>query len=143
MIVTCLFLLGGFAAQAQTANESKGIASFYHDKFEGRRTANGDIFDNDKYTAASNTLKLGSYVKVTNLSNGEVIYVRINDRMAHTNKRLIDLTSLAAKKLKFHNKGLTRVTVEVVSEDEGSNGIFAQNHVGAPPAATGSRTNQL
>lgn len=105
----------------------KGIASFYHDKFEGKKTATGEVFDNNKYTAASNTLKLGTYVKVTNLSNGEVIYVRVNDRMAKTNDRLIDLASVAAKKLNFHKKGLAKVKVEPVSDAEGRSAILAQN----------------
>lgn len=117
-------------------NVKKGIASFYHDKFEGRRTATGDIFDNDKFTAASNKLKLGSYVKVTNVSNGEVVYVKINDRMAKSNTRLIDLASVAAKKLDFHRKGITKVKVEVVPAEEGKTGILAQNNMmnatGAP-----------
>jgi rare lipoprotein A len=104
----------------------KGIASFYHDKFEGRKTANGEIFDNDKFTAASNKLKLGSYVKVTNISNGEIVYVKINDHMAN-NGRVIDLASIAAKKLEFHKKGITKVKVEVVSAEEGQKAILAQN----------------
>ena len=116
-------------------NVKKGIASFYHDKFEGRRTATGDIFDNDKFTAASNKLKLGSYVKVTNISNGEVVYVKINDRMAQSNTRLIDLASVAAKKLDFHNKGVTKVKVEVVPADEGKIGILAQNQIEGTTAA--------
>jgi rare lipoprotein A len=122
-------------------NVKKGIASFYHDKFEGRCTATGDIFDNDKFTAASNKLKLGSYVKVTNVSNGEVVYVKINDRMAKSNTRLIDLASVAAKKLDFHRKGITKVKVEVVPAEEGKTGILAQNNM---MNATGAATkNEL
>jgi len=122
-------------------NVKKGIASFYHDKFEGRRTATGDIFDNDTFTAASNKLKLGSYVKVTNVSNGEVVYVKINDRMAKSNTRLIDLASVAAKKLDFHRKGITKVKVEVVPAEEGKTGILAQNNM---MNATGAATkNEL
>ena len=85
------------------------------------------MINNDKFTAASNTLKLGTYVKVTNLSNGEVVYVRVNDRMAKTNQRLIDLASVAVKKLQFHRKGLAKVKVEPVSEQEGRKAIMAQN----------------
>lgn len=115
------------AQDAQKISESeKGVASYYHDKFEGRKTSTGDIFDNDKFTAASNKIKLGSYVKVTNISNGEVVYVKINDRMAAANKRLIDLASIAAKKLDFHKKGITKVRVDIVSEEEGRSGILAQ-----------------
>ena len=135
LIVTIIFISAGFGVNAQNklkeyATELKnGIASFYHDKFEGRKTANGEIFDNDKYTAACNTLKLGSYVKVTNVSNGEVCYVKINDRMAANNSRLIDLASVAAKKLDFQKKGITKVKVEVVSAEEGKKAILAQMEV--------------
>lgn len=134
LIITTLLLLGSFGVNAQDTKKEenlltkylKGIASFYHDKFEGRLTANGDVFDNDKFTAASNKLKLGSYVKVTNVSNGEVVYVKITDRMAASNNRLIDLARIAAHKLDFENKGITKVNVEVVAEDEGKSGILAQ-----------------
>jgi rare lipoprotein A len=112
--------------QGILSNIKKGIASFYHDKFEGRKTATGEVFDNDKYTAASNTLKLGSYVRVTNLSNGEVVYVRVNDRMAANNHRVIDLASIAAEKLDFKTKGVANVKVELVGSDEGQMAIRAQ-----------------
>ena len=103
-----------------------GIASYYHDKFVGRLTSTGEIFENNKFTAASNTLYLGSYVKVTNLSNKRTLYVRINDRMHKDNKRVIDLTSLAAKELGFHRKGITRVKVERVTESEAEPAILSQ-----------------
>lgn len=103
-----------------------GIASYYHDKFVGRQTSTGEIFSNNKFTAASNTLSLNTYVKVTNLKNGKFIYVRINDRMSRHNKRLIDMASICAKKLGYHNEGLAKVEVEVVDEEEGRQGILAQ-----------------
>ena len=127
-LIVCSSL--GVKAQQKPDGNQKGEASFYHDKFEGRQTATGEIFDNDKFTAASNTLKLGAYVKVTNLSNGEVVYVRINDRMNKSNTRVIDLASVAAKKLEFHKKGVAKVKVEVVPAEEGRLGILAQNETG-------------
>ncbi len=146
LLLTMTLLLTTMGVKAQQSqlekldkaidNVKKGIASFYHDKFEGRRTATGDIFDNDKFTAASNKLKLGSYVKVTNVSNGEVVYVKINDRMAKSNTRLIDLASVAAKKLDFHRKGITKVKVEVVPAEEGKTGILAQNKMMNTTGAT-------
>lgn len=107
---------------------SKGVASYYHDKFVGRHTSTGEVFSNDKYTAASNTLSLNTYVKVTNIKNGKYLYVRINDRMAKNNKRLIDMASICAKKLDYHDSGLAKVKVEVVSEEEGKQGILAQGN---------------
>lgn len=112
-----------------------GIASYYHDKFVGRQTSTGEIFSNDKFTAASNTLSLNTYVKVTNLKNGKYLYVRINDRMSRDNKRLIDMASICAKKLGYHYQGLAKVKVEIVDEDEGKSGILAQRN-----ALSGERT---
>jgi rare lipoprotein A len=130
--LTTMFIISSVGLNAQSKTTGilsyikKGIASFYHDKFEGRLTATGEIFDNDKFTAASNTLKLGTYAKVTNLKNGQVVYVKVNDRMAKTNERLIDLASVAAKKLSFHRKGITQVKVEAVPAEEGRKAILAQ-----------------
>jgi rare lipoprotein A len=116
-------IIGRDISDDSTAN---GIASYYHDKFVGRPTSTGELFSNEKFTAASNTLSLNTYVKVTNLANGKYLYVRINDRMAKNNKRLIDMASICAKKLDYHNKGLAKVKVEIVPEEEGRNGILAQ-----------------
>ncbi len=93
-----------------------GLASFYSNKFNGRKTANGEIFNNQKLTAAHNTLPLGTYVRVTNLRNKRSVVVKINDRLHHKNKRIIDLSRLAATKLGFIKSGLTRVKVEVLGK---------------------------
>ncbi len=93
-----------------------GTASFYANKFIGRKTANGEIFSQQKLTAAHNSLPLGTYVRVTNLRNGKTVVVKINDRLHHRNKRLIDLTFLAAQKLGFIKSGLTRVKLEVLGK---------------------------
>ncbi|MCC7525969.1 MAG: septal ring lytic transglycosylase RlpA family protein [Chitinophagaceae bacterium] len=92
----------------------RGVASYYADKFQGRRMANGNKYDHQKLTAAANRYPLGVWVKVSNLSNKKSVIVQITDRMHHKNKRLIDLSKSAAKKLGFVKKGLTRVSVEVV-----------------------------
>jgi len=101
---------------AQQAKTETGTASFYHDKFVGRKTANGEIFTQDKMTAAHKTLPLGSWVKVTNLKNDSTIIVRINDRMPLYNKRTIDLTYAGAGALNFINSGLTKVFVEIIPD---------------------------
>lgn len=97
-----------------------GIASFYDNKFEGRQTSNGEIFTQKKLTAASNTLPLNSWARVTNLSNKRSVIVRITDRMHPKNKRLIDLSRTAASKLAFIGKGLTRVRVEYLGTNKPS-----------------------
>jgi rare lipoprotein A len=91
-----------------------GVASYYSDKFEGRKTASGEIFSQHKMTAAHNTLPLGTMIEVTNLRNNRTVYVKINDRLHAKNKRIIDLTKAAARKLHYINAGLTRVRIRVI-----------------------------
>ncbi len=93
-----------------------GTASFYANKFEGRKTANGEIFSQLKFTGASNIIGLNQWVKVTNTRNHLSVVLRITDRMHHNNKRLIDLSKAAAKKLKYTGYGLAHVKVEVLGE---------------------------
>lgn len=93
-----------------------GQASFYASKFEGRKTANGEIFRHEKLTAACNSLPLGTWIKVTNLRNGKSVVVKTNDRLHPKTKRLVDLTHSAAQKLGFIKSGLTRVKVEVLKQ---------------------------
>lgn len=98
-----------------------GIASFYSNKFNGRKTANGEIFSQKKLTAAHNSLPLGTYVRVTNLRNKKKVVVKINDRLHHRNKRVIDLTKAAALSLGFIKAGTTRVKIEVLGKKPPSN----------------------
>lgn len=104
-------------SRKQTKKNTKtlyGQASFYSLKFEGRKTATGQIFNHKKYTAACNTLPLGTFIKVTNLKNGKTLVVQTNDRLAKKTTRLIDLTMAGAKRLGFVSAGLARVKVEVL-----------------------------
>jgi rare lipoprotein A len=91
-----------------------GIASFYADKFEGRKTYTDEIFTQDSLTGASNTLPMHVWVKVTNLRNNKTVIVRINDKMHPRNKRIIDLSRAAAVKLGYAGRGLTRVRIDVI-----------------------------
>jgi rare lipoprotein A len=93
-----------------------GTASFYANKFEGRKTANGEVFSQKKLTGASNILPLNQWVRVTNMRNNLTIVLRITDRMHKNNKRLIDLSKSAAKKLKYTGYGLAHVRVEVLGK---------------------------
>ena len=97
-----------------------GIASYYAQKFNGRKTSNGAIYNSSKLTAACNVLPLGTWVKVTNLKNKRSVVVQINDRLHPKNKRLIDLSKSAAQKLGFISSGITRVKVEVLGKLERS-----------------------
>jgi rare lipoprotein A len=93
-----------------------GIASYYADKFNGRFTANGEVFSQKKMTAASNTLALNTWVRVTNLHNMKTAVVKITDRMYWKNRRLIDLSKSAARMLDYLSRGLTRVKIEVLGK---------------------------
>ncbi len=93
-----------------------GTASFYANKFEGRKTANGEIFSQKKLTAACNVLPLGTWIRVINLRNNKSIIVKTNDRLHPSMKRIVDLSKIAAQKLDFINTGLTRVKVEVLGK---------------------------
>lgn len=94
-----------------------GIASWYGPGFHGRRTANGEIYDQSALTAAHPTLPMPSIVRVTNLENGRSVKVRVNDRGPFKNGRIIDLSRRAADLLGFRAKGTAKVMVEIV-EDE-------------------------
>lgn len=94
-----------------------GTASFYANKFEGRKTATGEIFSQKKMSGASNVLPLNHWVRVTNTKNNLSVILRINDRMHKNNKRLIDLSKSAARKLKYTGYGLAHVKVEVLGKN--------------------------
>ena len=109
------YTLGGVSYQPlATANgySEAGLASWYGTKFHGKQTANGEIYDLYKMTAAHKTLPLPSYVKVTNVENGHSVVVRVNDRGPFHSERLIDLSYVAARKLGFADSGLAKVTIE-------------------------------
>jgi len=91
-----------------------GIASWYSNKFEGRKTYTDEIFSQKKLTAASNTVPMHTWVRVTNLHNHRSVIVRINDKMHPKNKRLIDLSRAAASRLGYTGVGLARVKVEIL-----------------------------
>jgi rare lipoprotein A len=89
-----------------------GKASFYADKFNGRKTANGERFSNAKRTAAHKTLPFDTKVKVTNLRNGKSVTVRINDRGPFVAGRSIDLSKKAARKIGMVAEGVANVQMK-------------------------------
>jgi rare lipoprotein A len=91
-----------------------GTASYYGPGFHGRKTANGERFDQHGNTAAHRTLPFGTRVRVTNLANGESVVVRINDRGPFKRGRIIDLSLGAARKIGMVGTGTARVRVEVI-----------------------------
>ncbi|MGE5477737.1 MAG: septal ring lytic transglycosylase RlpA family protein [Bacteroidales bacterium] len=97
--------------------DREGRASWYGAPFHGRQTANGEIYDQNELTAAHQTLPLPSVVRVTNLENGRSLVLRINDRGPFVQGRIIDVSRRAARLLKFHDQGTTRVRVEVLEKE--------------------------
>ena len=93
----------------------EGMASWYGDDFHGRLTANGEVFDMGSLTAAHPTLPMPCYARVTNLSNGKSLVVRVNDRGPYHGNRLIDVSNKAAELLEFKGNGVARVRVEYVA----------------------------
>lgn len=95
-----------------TLYTDSGIASWYGPAWKGRLTASGEFFDPDSMTAAHKWLPFGTIVRVTNLKNDSVVYVRITDRLPKSSTRSIDLTPTAAKRLGFYSDGLQKVRME-------------------------------
>ena len=103
-----------YVPEEDTDYRAEGMASWYGDDFHGRLTANGEVFDMSSLTAAHPTLPMPSYARVTNLSNGKSLVVRVNDRGPYHGNRLIDVSNKAAELLEFKGNGVAKVRVEYV-----------------------------
>ena len=123
--ILSLFIFSGVCFSQEKSNDTikikpkkvlYGIASYYAEKFNGRPTANGEIYDGKKMTAACNSLPLGTWIRVTNLSNNRSVIVKTNDRLHPRMTRIVDLSRAAAEQLGFIKKGLTKVKVEVLEK---------------------------
>lgn len=104
-----------YVANTAQGYDKRGVASWYGAKFHGQRTSSGEPYDMFKLTAASRTLPIPIFAKVTNLENGRSIVVKINDRGPFLHNRLIDLSYAAAKKLRFAHKGTAFVEVKTIT----------------------------
>jgi rare lipoprotein A len=114
-------LIAPLAAFAKTgsAPTQQGVASFYSDALHGRRTASGERYDKAALTAAHKSLPLGTRVRVTRLSTGDSVVVRINDRGPFVKGRVIDLSHRAARALGITEKGVVKVRLEVLERRDG------------------------
>jgi rare lipoprotein A len=122
------FTSGGnsrFAEKAETKNYDnyenapvletvKGIASFYSDKYNGRVTYSGEIYDMEGLSAAHPVYQMGTIVRITNLSNNKSVIIPINDRMPYRPDRIIDLSLGCARELNMVNIGIIDVKLEVL-----------------------------
>jgi rare lipoprotein A len=117
-LLACNFLLlAGISAQEY------GLASFYSDKFHGKPTASGELYDMNKYTCAHKTHPYGSVLKVTRLDNKKSVTVRVNDRGPYISGRVVDLSRKAAQRLDLVGEGTARVKVEVVERMDPSTSV--------------------
>ena len=122
LIISFLFtgnyLFAGDTIEARSTKPKLiyGTASYYSNSFNGKKTANGEIYSHKKMTAACNVLPLGTWIRVTNLRNRKSVVVKTNDRLHTRMKRVVDLSRKAADKLDYVKSGLTRVRVEVIGK---------------------------
>ena len=111
----CAWLASSIVASAQAGNaDSKTVtASYYSDRYNGRRTASGQRFSNNALTAAHRTLAFGTKVKLTNVQNNKSVVVRVNDRGPFVKGREISVTRAAASRLGFVRAGTASVRMDV------------------------------
>ncbi|NVN94482.1 MAG: septal ring lytic transglycosylase RlpA family protein [Bacteroidetes bacterium] len=128
-LIIYIFFISSFHSimfAQKSAHTTMGIASYYHGWLDGKKTANGEIYNKSLMTAAHPSLPFNSKVKVTNLYNQKSIVVRINDRGPFVNKRIIDLSRAAADSLDFIYSGLAKVQLTVLSYGKINDAIHPQ-----------------
>lgn len=118
MKITYLILLLGWSVTSLSAQVEAGVAKYYGEKFHGKKTANGEVFDQNAYTAAHAKLPFGSIVRVTRTDNGKSIVVRINDRCKSKKGFAIDLSKQAGAELGLLLDGNADVRLEVLEGAE-------------------------
>ncbi|UCB57809.1 MAG: septal ring lytic transglycosylase RlpA family protein [Candidatus Omnitrophota bacterium] len=117
VILICIagiFLLINLIGVLNERYACKGVASWYGEECRGKKTASGEVYNPDKFTAAHRRLPFGTLVRVTNLENECEVTVRINDRGPYIRRRIIDLSLAAARQLGIVEKGLARVEIDII-----------------------------
>lgn len=110
----------------------EGRASYYADKFHGRKTASGERLDQGELTAAHPDLPMGSLIEITNAENGKSVVVRVNDRGPFTPGRILDVTREAAERLDMVRRGVARVTVRVLRRGHATEPAVAASNDATP-----------
>jgi rare lipoprotein A len=113
-LIASFHILPSTTVLAKTKPSITGSASWYGGKFHGRKTANGERYNQNAMTAAHKSLPFGTKVRVTNAANGKSVIVRINDRGPYSGKRVIDLSRAAASAVGIIQRGVARVRVDVL-----------------------------
>ncbi|HLX44927.1 MAG TPA: septal ring lytic transglycosylase RlpA family protein [Bryobacteraceae bacterium] len=117
---------------AHTGAIETGVASWYGDPYNGRRAANGEIYDMDQLTAAHRTLPFNTWVEVNNLDNGKQVDVRITDRGPFVAGRIIDLSRAAAREIDMLGAGIARVKLRVIEGPQPSASLPASRPSAQP-----------
>ncbi|KQR93533.1 hypothetical protein ASG01_10185 [Chryseobacterium sp. Leaf180] len=119
VLVTAILSLATYSfADHNVADAKTSYASYYHSKFNGRKTASGEIFDNNKLTAAHRSLPFGTEIKITNLKNGKEVIVEVNDRGPFHSSRVLDMSRAAFAAIANPSEGKVPVSFEVITDDE-------------------------
>lgn len=117
ILLTIMMVLGTLIYSFRVDDSSKtSTASYYHDKFHGRRTASGETYDKKAFTAANKTLPFGTRVKITNLKNNKSVVVRVNDRGPFTKNRAFDLSKAAFMEIASLKSGVIPISYEIIAD---------------------------
>ena len=113
-LIHIIFLCFAVQGIGKVWGQEEGLASYYHERFHGRKSSSGRVHDADELVAAHRTYPFGTFLRVTNLSNMKYVIVCVTDRGPRRKSRIIDVSEEAAERLDFIDKGITRVRIEVV-----------------------------
>lgn len=113
-LIHIIFLCISVQGMGKIWSQEEGLASYYHERFHGRKSSSGRVHDADELVAAHRTYPFGTFLRVTNLANMKYVIVCVTDRGPRRKSRIIDVSEKAAERLDFIKKGITRVRVEVV-----------------------------
>ncbi len=111
--VLATFIVVAMVAVAAAEASETGTAKFYNDKFHGKKTSSGEVYDKAALTAAHKKLPYGTKVKVTNVANDKSVVVTINDRLSKKSSAVIDVSRQAAEELGFAKSGQAKVKLDV------------------------------
>ena len=119
-IILWTLLLLGMTDLCQTLRAERGVASYYHNRFHGRRMANGDYYHRDSFTCAHRRYPFGTWLRVENARNGKAVVVQVTDRGPYSKRYTIDLSRAAAEQLDIIQSGWAPVEItKVPSRDSG------------------------
>lgn len=144
-IVFAVIFFAGILLHAATVYKSGVTASYYADKFHGRKTSSGEVFNMYDYTAAHKTLPFGTMLRVTNLANGKYVTVKVNDRGPFVKGRELDVSKAAAVKLGMIKTGTAKVRIEILGKGEGGNAgtSGSSGSTANKPKATSTANSQV